>query len=239
MLDLGIAMKGFVTLLGLHRPGRAWVFGLLTAASLFACWAEFPPAKAAGGAVFLFGLICATCVDLDEMIIPDLFTIGLAVVGVVLSLALPSLHILGGYSAFACLRSGAAAILGLALGSALGLWLSLLGELVLGKEVLGFGDVKFLGAIGAFCGWQGAVFSVFGGAVLGAMVLVAAHLYRRIAGAQARPLLRLESPTGETGQVGWGVQFPFGPMLAAAAGLYFIVLHPWVDRYLDQYRVLF
>jgi len=232
-------MKGFASLLGLNRRGRAWAFALLTAASFLACWTAFPPAKAACGCVFLLGLICASCIDLDEMIIPDLFTIGLAVVGVALSVAAPSLHEPARYSAFACLRSGAAATLGLALGSALGLWLALLGELVLRKEVLGFGDVKFLGAIGAFCGWQGAVFSVFGGALVGALVLTAVHLYRRIAGGGGRPLLRLESPGGETGQIGWGAQFPFGPMLAVAGGLYFLALHPWVDRYLDQYRVLF
>jgi len=232
-------MKEFAASLGLDRKGRAWAFGLLATASFLACAAVFPPAKAACGCVFLLGLICASCVDLDEMIIPDLFSIGLAVAGVALSLAVPSLHGFARYSALACLRSGAAATLGLALGSALGLWLALLGEWVLGKEVLGFGDVKFLGAIGAFCGWQGAVFSVFGGAVVGAVVLVAAHLHRRLAGDQARALLRLETPGGETGRVGWGAQFPFGPMLAVAAALYFLALHPWVDRYLEQYRALF
>jgi len=82
---------------------------------------------------------------------------------------------------------------GLAAGSALALWISLLGEWILEKEVLGFGDVKFLGAIGAFCGWQGAVFSVFGGAFVGAFALIAAELHRRLA---RRPAVALDNLGG-------------------------------------------
>jgi leader peptidase (prepilin peptidase)/N-methyltransferase len=33
------------------------------------------------------------------------------------------------------------------------------------------------------------------------------------------------------GPIGFGVQVPFGPMLAAAGLLYFLVLHRWVDAY--------
>jgi len=226
-------------LLGWHRPGRARAFTLLTLAAWAACWCRFPPARAAAGCVFLLGLLAAACVDCDEMIIPDLFSVGLAVAGVALSLAVPALHEAGPASLLLCLRSGAAALLGLALGSALGLWLAILGELLLGREVLGFGDVELLGAIGAFCGWQGAVASVFGGAVIGACLLPAALWHRRIAGAGAPRLLRLEAPSGEGGRLGWDAQFPFGPMLAAAAALYFLAPHAWVDRILGQYQGLF
>jgi leader peptidase (prepilin peptidase)/N-methyltransferase len=160
-------------------------------------------------------------------------------VGIALSFAVPGLHGTCAYSLLGCLRSGAAAILGLALGSALGLWMALLGELLLGREVLGFGDVKFLGAIGAFCGWQGAIFSVFGGAMIGAVALGAAGLHRRVAGPGARPILRLELP-GEAGcGPAWQAQFPFGPMLAAAGAVYFVAPHAWVDRLLAHYQALF
>jgi len=232
-------MNGVASHLGLDRPGRAWAVAVLAAASFLACWLLFPAAKAACGCVFLAGLICASCVDLDAMIIPDLYTIGLAVAGVVLSAAVPSLHETGPFLAFNCLRSAAAAALGIAIGSALLLWLSLVAELVLDREVLGFGDVKFLGAIGAFCGWRGAVFSFFGGAVIGALVLTAAELHRRVTRRDTVRLLRVESPAGVTGKLGWSTHFPFGPMLAAAGGLYYIVLHPWVDRYLAHYAALF
>lgn len=71
--------------------GRAYSFRYpaieaLTGGLFLACWLLFPPAVAAVGMVFMACLICATWIDLDHMIIPDVFTVGLAVVGVVLSL---------------------------------------------------------------------------------------------------------------------------------------------------------
>jgi len=39
--------------------------------------------------------------------------------------------------------------------------------------------------------------------------------------------------------VGWGTHFPFGPMLASAAALYYLALHPAVDAYLQRYLALF
>ena len=226
-------------LLGLRAPGRARAFAAVLAAAILACWLLCPPGKAACGCVFLPALTVATFIDLDRMEIPDVFTVGLAFAGLALSAAVPSLHEPGAFSALTRVRSVAAAALGAAIGSSLLLWFGLAAEFVLGREVIGFGDVKLLGAIGAFCGWPGAVFSVFGGAALGAIVLALATLHGRIAGGRPVGWLRLESPDGAAARVGWGVHFPFGPMLAAAAGLYFLALHPWVDRGLARYLALF
>ena len=75
------------------------------------------------------------------------------------------------------MRSGVDGITGLLVGSGLVLWIALLAEAVLKKEAMGFGDVKFVGAIGAFTGWQGAVFAVFGGAVIGTLWFALALLW--------------------------------------------------------------
>ena len=110
------------------------------------------------------------------MIIPDGFTIGLAIEGVILSALVPALH--GQHSGLYpidSLRSLSASLVGLVAGSGIVLWIALLAEAVLKKEAMGFGDVKFVGAIGTFCGWHGAVFSIFGGAAFGTLWLGRRH----------------------------------------------------------------
>lgn len=174
------------------------------------------------------------------MIIPDGFTIGGAVVGVVLALALPALHgRVHEIYLIASLRSGLDAMLGLLVGSGLVLWIALVAEAVLKREAMGFGDVKFLGAIGAFVGWKGAVFAIFGGAMLGCVWFVLAMLWRKIAGRSGPVGLKVETPEGQPAELGFGAHVSFGPMLAAGALLYFLWLHPLVDRYFAGLAVLF
>ena len=202
----------------------------LTAALFLACWQLFPPAKAACGMVLCAALIAATFIDLDHMIIPEAFTLGLGVVGLLLSFAVPALH---GQRhdlfVVASLRSTVEGLTGLLIGSGLVLWIALLAEAVLKKEAMGFGDVKFVGAIGAFTGWHGAVAAVFGGAVLGTLWFALTLLWQG--------LFRRPAPAPEAGgpaparPIGFGVHVPFGPMLAAGALLYFLVVHTWVDAY--------
>jgi len=213
---------------------------LLTALLFVACWTLFPPAKALGGMVLVSIVICATFIDLDHMIIPDAFTIGGGVVGVALSAILPGLHGQAHELFFvASLRSTLDAVLGLFVGSGLVLWIALVAEAILKKEAMGFGDVKFLGALGAFVGWQGAVFAMFGGAMIGCVWILIAGLWQQISG-KAAAGARLETPDGtRTERVGFGVHVSFGPMLGLGALLYFFVLHRWVDPYFANLRFLF
>src|SRR5258708_37421882 len=212
----------------------------LTAALFLACWLLFPPGKAVAGAVLCSIVLCAHFIDHDHMIIPDALTIGGAVAGFFLSLALPSLH---GQTheifMVASVRSGLAAILGIFVGSALVLWIALIAEAILKKEAMGFGDVKYLGALGAFVGWKGAVFGLFGGATLGCVWFILACLWKKITGRTAPVALPAETPEGQPAELGLGVHVPFGPMLGLAALIYFFCLHRWVDAYFDGLTVLF
>jgi leader peptidase (prepilin peptidase)/N-methyltransferase len=227
----------------------------LTALLFTACWWSFPPAKALCGMLLCAALIAATFIDLDHMVIPDAFTLGLGLAGLALSCALPSLHGRQHELFFvASLRSGIDSVIGLLVGSGLVLWIALPAEAVLKKEAMGFGDVKFVGAIGAFVGWQGAVFAVFGGAIIGTLWFALALLWHGLFGQRASA--KMPAPASDpveaaaagapapsvepapAAPVGFGVQVPFGPMLAAAGLLYFLVLHEWVDAYFARFAEL-
>lgn len=212
----------------------------LTGILFTVCWLLHSPAVAACGFVFISCLICATFIDLDHMIIPDAFTIGLGCVGVVLSAMVPLLHVNpSGNFVVDSVRSATDSLQGLFIGSGLVLWIGLVAEVLLKKEAMGFGDVKFVGAIGAFCGWKGAVISIFGGAVVGSFWFALVVLFQVVTGKKQTQALPSETPEGEATPLGFGVHVPFGPMLAIAALLYFLFLSRWCEIWFQQFGELF
>jgi len=225
--------------------GRAYGFRYpfieaLTAALFVACWLQFPPLQALCGFLFVSCLICATWIDLDYMIIPDRFTIGLGIAGVILSVLVPSLH---GYSGSPGLldgmHSGTDALIGMFIGSGLLVWIAVVAEAVLKKDAMGFADVKLIGAIGAFCGWQGALFSLFGGAVIGTVWVGLAWLVQKLLGRKTALAPRAENPDGTPTELAFDAQVPFGPMLAIGGLLHFLWLKPWMAAYLAPFGELF
>jgi leader peptidase (prepilin peptidase)/N-methyltransferase len=241
-----ILLRGHARCCGRAFSVRYPFVEFLTAVLFVVCWLRFTPLVALCGWILLSALIAATFIDLDHMIIPDVFTIGLGCVGVVLSCAVPALH---GFSHDIFLadsvRALATSLQGLFIGSGLVLWIALIAETLLRKEAMGFGDVKFVGAIGAFCGWQGAVFAVFGGAVVGTVWFVIAKLIEVASG--RRPIEAPEwlEPESEdragfgAGALGFGMHVPFGPMLAIAGALYFLFFRDWIGQWFAQLAVLF
>jgi len=214
---------------------------LLTAGLFLACWLAFPShGKALAGMLLCSIVVCALFIDLDHMIIPDVFTIGGAAAGLLLSVALPSLHgQASDYFVIASVHSGREALLGLFVGSGLVLWIALFAEVILKKEAMGFGDVKYLGALGTFVGWKGAVFGMFGGAILGSAWLLAAYGWTKITGRKSPLNLPAETPEGQPAELGFGVHVPFGPMLGVASLLYFFGAARWVDAYFAGLTDLF
>ena len=75
---------------------------------------------------------------------------------------------------------------------------AVMGRLMFKKEAMGFGDVKLLGAIGAFLGWRAILFTIVISSFLGSIVGITLVLIR------AR---RLQS------------KIPYGPYIALAAVL--------------------
>jgi len=72
-------------------------------------------------------------------------------------------------------------------------------EIVLPREAMGLGDVKFMGAIGAFVGWPGVMFSLTVSACIGS-----------VAGIALIALRRRE----------WSSRMPYGPYIALAAAIW-------------------
>jgi len=72
-------------------------------------------------------------------------------------------------------------------------------EIVLPREAMGLGDVKFMAAIGAFLGWQSVIFSLTVSSIIGSFVGVALILM---------------------GKREWSSRLPYGPYIALAATIW-------------------
>lgn len=105
--------------------------------------------------VFFEALLIASFIDIEHMVIPDSLSIG----SLVLMLAVSPL------------REGLEASLkGTIFGAGLIMFIAFAYKLARGIEGMGFGDVKLMGAIGAFAGWKGALLTLFYASFLGAIV---------------------------------------------------------------------
>ncbi|NOT08237.1 MAG: prepilin peptidase [Gemmatimonadales bacterium] len=116
----------------------------------------------------LFGtlLIGITLTDAREYIIPNEFTWGGLVIGVLLAAA-------GGFDAVATALIGAAVGFGI-------LWLvGLIGRLIFKEEAMGGGDIKMMAMVGAFVGWQGVLLTIFLGALAGTVIFLPLTLMGR------------------------------------------------------------
>jgi len=233
-----VLLRGKAACCGQHFSVRYPAIELLTATLFLWAWLSHAPLVAMVGMLFIAFLICATFIDLDHMIIPDRFSIGGMVIGVFLSLLVPALHGYDGLWLAASIQSVVSSIVGALIGAGLVYWVAVLGEVVFRKPAMGEGDVKFVGFIGAFCGWQGAVFAMFGGACLGSIILLPILLAGRLFGAKKKSV-----PTGAEAdgaeELQFGAQVPFGPMLALAGLIYFLGFSKFVDAYFAQFTELF
>tara|TARA_X000000950_G_scaffold286258_1_gene394594 strand:- start:107 stop:1021 length:915 start_codon:yes stop_codon:yes gene_type:complete len=229
-----ILLRGKASCCGQPFSLRYPAIELLTAILFFWAWSIHSPTVAILGMLYISFLICATFIDLDHMIIPDRFSIGGMVIGVVLSICFPALHGIEGLPIISNIQSGLIAIIGAVVGAGLVYWIAVLGEVIFRKPAMGEGDVKFAGFIGAFCGWQGAVFAMFGGALLGTIILLPCLLVGRLVLRRGAECLVDES--GNEGEgVQFGMQVPFGPMLAGAGLIYFLGFNVYVDAYFTEY----
>jgi len=191
-----VPVLSFLLLRGRCRACRAPISAqypaveLLTGiASTVVVWKFGVGVEAGIGLMFTWLLIAMSGIDFRTTLLPDQFTLPLLWLGLVVA-ASGSIFV-----------TPADAIWGAALGY-LSLWsVYWLFKLVTGKEGMGYGDFKLLGALGAFVGPQGLIpiilMSSLVGAVIGSIILIAKGRDRQ-------------------------TPIPFGPFLAAAGWLHFI-----------------
>ena len=123
------------------------------------------PALMAVEALAVTGLILGSFIDLDHFYLPDRVTIGGMVLGVPLSFLVPEMQ--GQEDRLAALYWS----LGGMAGAFLFLWgVGAIFSKLFRKEALGFGDVKLIGAVGAFWGPWAALFTVVLSSVVGSVV---------------------------------------------------------------------
>ena len=72
-------------------------------------------------------------------------------------------------------------------------------SVVIPREAMGLGDVKFMALVGAFLGWKGVLFTIFAASMIGSVVALTLILLRKRE---------------------WAQRVPFGPYLAGGATLY-------------------
>lgn len=129
-------------------------------------WRVGPTLHALGGALFFTILLGIALTDFRNYIIPDEFTVGGLVIGLLLAVA-----------------SGMAGLGTALLGAAVGfgtLWLvGWAGTALFKKEAMGGGDIKMMAMVGAFTGWMGVLLTIFLGAVIAVLIFVPILIFRR------------------------------------------------------------
>lgn len=233
-----IYLRGRDRVTGQRYGIRYPVVELLTAVLFVVCWLVSDPIMACIGMLFIAILIVCTFIDLDTMELPDSFTVGGMLIGVLLSFWVPSMHLDPEKTHYISdgFVSGVTSMISALIGAGLVFWISEIGEIVFRKPAMGLGDAKLLGCVGAFCGWQGAVFSLFGGALIGCVILIPWMILLRLFGGKNDTDASEEEESEAS--IGFGLEIPFGPMLALGAAVYALGADRWIDSYFSMVKMI-
>lgn len=131
-------------------------------------------------------LLCALVIDYKLKIIPNRLNLTIFEVGLVYTILEGTVNI----------NISIDMLLGMVVGAGLFLIITLIGGLIAGKEAMGFGDVKLMGALGLFFGWRTIIIISLIAFLLGAIIGVALMIIKRKNG---------------------GDYIPFGPFIVIAA----------------------
>lgn len=203
----------------------------LTGLLFAAAWHWLPWQDAVAGMIFCAFAVVLAFIDWDTMYLPDSVNAPFVVAGLLCSFFLPEIHgslpEQGTESWLVGFQNGLIpAVIGMAVGSSLAYWVRYFASVIMRREAMGEGDVILLGGIGAFFGWQGAVFAFFASAFFGLAAIVLDKIFRRgvpnAERAQVASQLSLEGDDEAAEMVSAGASqaFPLGPWLLLGALTY-------------------
>lgn len=229
-----VGLRGRCLMCGGAIPFRYFLteLALAAAAAYLALW--YPPGDAFARFVFCAMLYVVAIIDYDWRVIPNLITFVGIPLGILSAwLLMPDVGL-------------TQSLIG-ALGGAGFLFVT--GEvylLVRRLEGVGLGDVFLVGMIGAFLGWPGILFTMFGGSILGA---IGGVLFALAGGAPVAPEEQVPAAIAEVTSVRRGdlpppgtdgessllrMEVPFGPFLAIAAVIYALFQPQLIHWYLSR-----
>lgn len=196
---------------------------------LAAAWHYGPGFTALRVAVFATLMLGIAVTDAKHYLIPDGFTVFGLVFLVVTSIVAVFLGDAGPFVApfdalvGACAGAGAISIVG---------WL---GEVVLKREAMGFGDVTLMAVVGAAVGPSRSLMVLFFGAALGAITFLGVvYPVVRLRGAPRGEQLEMPMAAAPAGEVAMP-EVPFGVFLAPAAMVVLVWGDALVGWYLSQF----
>lgn len=249
-----ICLRGKAPCCGQGFSVRYPLVETLTAALFATCWALLPWQQAVPGLVLVALLTVLAFIDLDSMLLPDTLNISLAAAGLALSVAIPGLHGEEGGRLWIVNSMNAlgSSLTGILIGAGLVYWIRLIASACAGREAMGEGDIILLGGIGAFCGWQGALFALFGGALIGTIILLPLLLVKTLcrdrrnateaqtahAVSTSRAAFEGDEFLVENENSTLGLSVPFGPWLATGAVAWFLFFRTPMAQQIELLKTL-
>jgi len=183
-------------LTGLLFLTTVWSFGLTTQTFFYL--------------IFISSIVAITFIDLEHMIIPNVITYPGIIVGILYNALKTdwdnssesiSKFSFGIQDFFSLLNELPIlnSLFGVILGGGILLVIAYSYEIIKKRQGMGMGDVKLLAMIGAFFGWEGVLFVIFLGSILGSVIGISIIIAKR-------------------GDLKYAL--PFGPFLSIAAIIY-------------------
>jgi leader peptidase (prepilin peptidase)/N-methyltransferase len=150
-------------------------------------------------AFLTYSLISVSVVDYFHKIIPVVFPILLVIFGVIFSF----FNVILGETLLSRFLNS---LLGIIAGGGILLVVGFLGQLIYKKEVMGGGDVKLMGGVGAFIGFEKVLSAIFIASVLTCIVGLTLIMCKKV---------KIKD------------YIPFGPFLSAASFITIFLIHPF------------